>query len=241
MIPKKIHYIWLGGNKKPKIIKKCMKSWKRFCPDYEIIEWTEDNFDFSDCKYAVEAYQNKKWAFVSDYIRYVVLYNEGGVYLDTDVELLKPIDDLLAEHAFMGFETKSMLNPGLICGSEAGDKFIKRMIDSYKKDSFVLYGGGLNFKTICLRTTELLQKDGLILDGSEQTVDGIKLYPTEYFNPMNMDTGKINKTKNTYSIHRYAASWCSKKARLRGKIYQLIAKIFGVKFAEKVRNRIKNK
>lgn len=242
MIPKKIHYCWFGGKPLNKLGKKCLKSWKKYFPDYEIIEWNESNFDFNCCQYVKEAYEAKKWAFVSDYARYKILYEQGGVYFDTDVEVIKSFDSILEKGAFMGCEDSSMtVAPGLGMAVEPGNPFYKEVLEDYEKSSFIKEDGSLNLYTIVTRTTDLLRKHGLTSDEGIQTVEGITIYPARYFCPINMATGKLELTPDTYSIHRYAASWVSSKERLRGKIYFAIVKIFGEKFAKKTRSIVGKK
>ena len=246
MIPKKIHYCWFGGKPLNKLGKKCLKSWKKFFPDYEIIEWNEQNVDLENCcEYVKQAYKEKKWAFVSDYVRFKILYEQGGVYFDTDVEVVKTFDDILEKGAFMGCEnptvSKMAVAPGLGFAVEKGNAIIKRLIDDYEKSSFYKEDGSLNLYTIVDRVTDVLKEYGLQNTKDIQVVEGITIYPNEYFCPINIETGKMEKTKNTRSIHRYSASWESPKARLRGKIYFILVKIFGVKFAEKVRGKLRGK
>ena len=236
---KKIHYCWFGGAPFPEIVIKCMESWKRFCPDYEIIEWNESNFDVHCCKYVEQAYEAKKWAFVSDYCRFFVLYNYGGIYLDTDVELLKSLDGL--PQNFVGFENKSTCNSGLIRGATAGDDICGKMLNSYNNDTFVLEDGKLNLKTVCERETAILAQYGLSLDGTEQFILNTKIFPQEYFCPFNYLTGKTITTKNTYSIHHYSYSWRNSKESFRGKVYKILYKIFGEDFAEKIRKKFGKK
>ena len=204
---KTIHYCWFGGAEKSEIIKKCIASWKKFCPDYEIIEWNESNFNVELCRYAKEAYAAGKWAFVSDYCRFFVLYNYGGIYLDTDVEILKPISDLPV--TFVGFERETEVASGLIRGAEKGDEICREMLNSYEKDAFLLENGEYNVCTVCERETNILKEHGLVLNGEKQVVAGTTVFPTEYFNPKGGDYGKEKITENTYTIHHYAASWKS--------------------------------
>lgn len=240
MIPKKIHYCWFGGKPLNKLGQKCLKSWKKHFPDYEIIEWNESNFDFNCCQYVKEAYEAKKWAFVSDYARYKILYEQGGVYFDTDVEVISSFDDILEKGSFMGSESPMSfsylsVNPGIGMAVEPGLPFYKEILDDYEKSSFYKEDGSLNLYTIVERTTDLLKTHGLEDKNEIQTVADITVYPSEYFCPINMDTGKLQKTKNTRSIHRYAATWVDSKSRIRGKIYFIIIRIFGERFAKKMR------
>ena len=236
MITKKIHYCWFGGKPLNKLAKKCLKSWKKYFPDYEIIEWNESNFDFNCCQYVKEAYEAKKWAFVSDYARYKILYEYGGVYFDTDVEVIKPFDSILKNGSFMGCENPIIdvnvglgcaVASGLGCAAAPGLDFYREVIEDYEKSSFYNEDGALNLYTIVQRTTDLLRKHGLKDSMDIQHVAGINIYPAEYFCPIDMRTGKLTVTKNTYSIHRYAASWESKNNILRGKVHKAIYRIFG--------------
>lgn len=188
MIPKKIHYIWLGGNPLPKIVEKCIKSWKRFCPDYEIIRWDESNLDLNECEYVRDAYNEKKWAFASDYFRFKILQNEGGIYLDVDVLLLKGLDALLDAPCFVGFEKNEYdltINPGLIMGAEKNNKFICDMVERYKIDKFEKIGN--KYETICIKSTNLLvEKYGLKIKDECQDLKDVKVYSAEYFCPMDL-------------------------------------------------------
>lgn len=239
MIPKIIHYCWFGGNPLPKDALKCIESWKKFCPDYKIKQWDESNTDFSDCKYALEAYSQKKWAFVSDYVRFKILYEYGGLYFDTDVELVKPIDYIVSKGPFMGCENNceynKNVNPGLGLGAVSGLSLYREIIDLYKKIHFKNNGKEDGYKTVVEYTTELLRKYGLKDSDEIQCVEGVYIYPKEFFQPMDRDTGIIHIGENTVSIHHYSASWCKKGNRFRGKIYQLLYRIFGKNVAEMAR------
>ncbi len=246
MIPKVIHYCWFGGKPLNKLGKKCLKSWKKYFPDYEIKEWNESNFDLNSCPYIKEAYEAKKWAFVSDYARYKILYEEGGVYFDTDVQVVKSFEGLLEQGAFFGCENPTLergmdVNPGLGCAVEPKHPFYREVLDDYEKSSFYKEDGSLNLYTIVERTTDILKKHGLQDTMEIQRVADITIYPTEYFCPINMDTGKMEKTENTHSIHRYAASWVSGKERFRGKVYHFLCKVFGEKTAKKFRAKLGKK
>lgn len=230
---KTIHYCWFGKNPKSKLILKCIDSWKKYCPDYEIKEWNEDIFDVNCCAYVREAYEAKKWAFVSDYCRFYVLYNYGGIYLDTDVELLRSLESL--ENNFVGFENAYTVNSGLIRGAEKGDHICQLMLQSYATDKFVNSDGTLNLTTVCERETNILCQLGMKKDNKLQVVSGTTIYPSECFQPTDMSTGKVNPTKNTYSIHHYAASWVSKNDRMRGKIAKWFYRMFGSETANKIR------
>ena len=221
MIPKIIHYIWLGKGEKPKIFEKCFASWKKYCPDYEFMLWDESNVDLDFCPYIREAYDAKKFAFVSDVIRFQKLYEYGGIYLDIDVELLKPIDDLLNQKCFMGFESAGIINPGIICGSESKNLDFEQLIKEYSQDHFIK-DGKMNLKTICTRVSNYYKKYGLTKKNKVQVFDNITIYPTEYFCPMSPVTNKKRITSNTYSIHWYFASWFSPWQNLKKRIKKVL-------------------
>lgn len=233
MKTKIIHFCWFGRNKKSRLIKKCIASWKKFCSDYQIIEWNEDNFDVNCCDYVREAYKAKKWAFVSDYCRFQVLSKYGGIYFDTDVEIIKPIDDL--PDSFVGFERENCIASGLIRGALPEDEICKLMLDSYHNDKFLYESGELNLKTVCERETEIFQSFGLKLDGTMQTIKGTTVFPKGYFCGKNVETKKIEITENTYTIHHYAGSWLTRWQKFK----LFIRKIIGNKiylFLHKLKN-----
>lgn len=213
----KIHYCWFGGNPKSEEAIKCIESWKKFCPDFEIIEWNEDNYNVHKNQYIEEAYMKKKYAFVSDYARLDIIYNEGGLYFDVDVELIKEIDDLIKGHAFIGCEkdysgkkeNDILINPGLIIYAEKGNPIIGEIRDSYENDHFVNQDGTQNTYTIVSRTTEILMKRGLSKTKGIQHLENMTIYPKEYFCPKDYYTGEFSLTDNTRSIHHYKASWKS--------------------------------
>lgn len=225
-IPKVIHYCWFGRNPLSPIAKKCIESWKKYCPDYNIIEWNEENFDVNIIKYTQEAYDAKKYAFVSDYARFFILYTYGGIYMDVDVELIKPLDIFLDNKMFAGFEDDKNIAPGLIFASTQGQSLIKEIMDSYNSRCFLNDGGSFNYNTVVEFVTEILRSHGLLANGKSQTVEGMKLYPRDFFCPMNFNTGKINITTNTYSIHHFDGSWQSNTQKFKVKI----KRVFGEKF-----------
>lgn len=236
MIPKILHYCWFGGNPLDKLGKKCLASWKKYFPDCEIIEWNESNFDVNCCTYTRQAYEAGKWAFVSDYARFKILYDQGGVYFDTDVEVIKSFDTIISAGNFMGREThKLWVNPGVGFAVEPRNEIIKEIIDDYEKSEFLKPDGTLDLTTIVERTTRVLKKHGLVDAKDVQTVGDINIYPPEYFCPIDMDTGKLNITDNTYSIHRFAGSWESKTNIFRGKVYRFINRYFGKKTADAIK------
>ncbi len=213
MIDKTINYVWFGNNQMPDEALKCIDSWRQFCPDYKIVKWNESNFDFSECKYAAQAYQAKMWAFVSDYARIKILHDNGGIYMDVDVELVKNLDPLLVNKAFMGFEDGLFVNTGLIAGSEPRHHSLAELIDRYLGYEFVNVDGTLNLTPCVEYQTQLLVEKGLIRVNKTQVVDDIAIYPVDYFSPFNHRTGILEITKNTYSIHNYAGTWAPKTGR----------------------------
>lgn len=237
MIPKKIHYIWLGGKEEPKILQKCKASWKKYCPEYEIIRWDESNLNINCCEYCKNAYEAKKFAFASDVLRFDILSHEGGIYLDIDVELIKPIDDILDHKIICGFENGSYIAPGLILGCEKGNELIKELYDEYKTRSFATTPGMKNQVTICSIFTDKLKARGFKINNTLQEIDGIALFPSEYFCPKNMTDGRIKTTENTYSIHHYASTWVPKCVVFKNKMLQFMKRILGEKLVNKLRRK----
>lgn len=211
MIPKKIHYCWFGRGEKPKLAQKCIASWKKYMPDYEIIEWNEDNFDVNTNPYTKMCYEQKKYAFLTDYLRLLIINKHGGIYFDTDVEAVKSFDDLLTNNAFFGFETDRYVNTGEGFGAESGNPVVQQMIREYES---LLDGKHGTIGCPHLNTDALL-KFGLKQNGSMQTLNGGIVYPSDYFNPYDDPTGILTKTNNTYSIHWYGKSWMDKKTVVR--------------------------
>lgn len=226
MIPKIIHYCWFGRGEKPKLAKKCIASWKKYCPDFKIIEWNEDNFEIEKYPYAKYCYENKKWAFLSDFVRLIVVYEYGGVYFDTDVEVIKPLENLLEYDAFYGFENETNVATGLGFGAVPKHKTVEAMIQKYhelKRDN-----NGKYPLVVCpALNTEALKSMGLELNGKFQKINGAAILPVDYLNPYDDPTGRLNKTKNTVSIHWYSKSWMNKKTILRSKITKPFHRIFG--------------
>lgn len=235
MIPKIIHYIWLGGKELPPIAKKCIASWQKYCPDYEIKRWDESNLDLDKYQFVKDALDAKKYAFASDVLRTDVLYNNGGIYFDIDVELLKPIDEFLSHDCFMGFETSNLLNPGLILGTIAQNQDLQNILEIYKKTTFDI--NNLRNLTVCEIFTQYYEQKGLVRQNKTHQIENTVFYASEYFSPKSLTDGVIRKTKNTVAIHHYCASWVKKSTRITSKIKQFIKRILG----EKLVNRLKNK
>lgn len=227
---KTIHYFWFGGNPKSKLIEKCIASWHKYFPDFEIKEWNEENFDIRQNKYISQAYDAKKYAFVSDFARFKALYDEGGLYFDTNVEVVKSFYNLLENETFAAFETEKYIAPGLVLwAKEAGNEIIGEMLADYEKSAFINPDGTLNQMTVGARFTSILENYGIKPDdGMVQTCGSFTLYPREYFCPLNDLTGVMNKTENTCAIHWFAKSWLDKKIVYRSKITRVVHHFFGV-------------
>jgi len=223
-IPRIIHYCWFGGNHLPPLAVKCINSWKSFNPGYEIKEWNESNFDIDCNNYVKQAYAAKMYAFVSDYARFHILYNNGGIYMDTDVEVLRPLDIFLANKMFTGFERTDKVAPGLILGSEIKTNLMKVFMDGYKVRMFIDKTGNMDLTTVVDYTTEFLQRRGLLLNGIKQEVEGIIIYPTDYFCPKSYETGECITTRNTYTIHHFAGSWKSSADHFKIRLAHLIGR-----------------
>lgn len=227
MIPRVIHYCWFGRGEKPKLAQKCIASWKKFCPDYEIIEWNEDNFDINCCPYVKEAYESKKYAFVTDYVRLFAMYTKGGIYMDTDVEVTRPLDEFLVCKAFSGFESIKSVPTGIMA-SEKGLPIIKELLDYYNGKHFLKNDGSMDTTTNCVSITNIMLEHGLKLDGKLQTIADFTFYPSDYFCPFVNDTGVLNKTKNTAAIHWFNKSWLPQSIRVRSKVTRVFHRLFGV-------------
>lgn len=237
MIPKKIHYCWFGRGQKPELAKKCIESWKKYLPDYEIKEWNEDNFDLSLYPYAKEAYDSRKFAFVTDVVRLYALYTEGGIYMDTDVEVLKPLDSLLNYEAVSGFESSIQIPTGLMASTK-GANSIKELLEDYRGRRFIKNNGDLNLTTNVYYITENLLKYGLVLNNEFQTINGFTFFPSDYLCPKSIKDGKIYLTDNTLTIHHFAGSWHSP---MRNKIRDIILKIGGYRLKRFIRILIPSK
>lgn len=207
VIPKKIHYCWFGRKPLTESAKKCIESWKKYCPDYEIICWNEDNYDVNKHLYTKEAYKHKAYAFVSDYARLEIIYNHGGIYMDTDVEVKRSLDPLLYNKAYCAFSNHvPRINTGLGFGAEKGFPIIKDMIDAYRFEKYEM-DDGVN-KTLCQAyNTKVLAYHGLIQNGRYQVVKGMACYPKDYFDPMSSYFYLAPKEEKAFSIHQSANTW----------------------------------
>lgn len=217
MIPKTIHYCWFGGNPKPKLAEKCIKSWHRLCPDYEILEWNEDNYDLSKAPiYVRQAYEAKKWAFVTDYVRLQVVYENGGIYMDTDVELKKGLDLLLSYTAYFGFENGTSIATGLGFGAVQGCCILKDLMEDYLDIPFIREDGTLDLMPCPQRNLKAFLNRGLKLDDSMQVLEGdILILPSVYLCPIDSVMKIRTYSPDTISIHWFDASWAENRARMR--------------------------
>lgn len=237
-IPKVIHYCWFGGKPMSALQKKCLKSWQKYAPEYELKLWNEENTELRSCDYVREAYEAGKYAFVSDYVRFEILYEQGGIYLDTDVELVRPLRELQQSGCFMACEEPGIVAPGLIIGAPTGDPLMKELLDGYTSKHFLQEDGTTDMTTVVDYATAILQKHGLQDLDEVQVRDGVTIYPPRYFCPRSMTTGKVEITKETFSIHHYAASWETPANRFRGRVYRSMRRFLGEKTAEKIRGLI---
>lgn len=232
-IPQIIHYCWFGRNPLPESAVKCINSWRKYFPDYEIREWNEDNFDVNIIPYTREAYEAKKYAFVSDYARMWILYHHGGLYFDTDVEVIKPMEDIVARGPFMGVEVGAkdeevpFVNPGLGFGAVPGLNLYWDILDYYHHAHFVLEDGTFNMFAIVKITTSVLKSHGMRSSNELQEIVGVWIYPRDYFNPLNDNTGQLVITENTRSIHWYTKTWLKRQNPLRTWIVRRIHRYFG--------------
>lgn len=233
MIPKKIHYCWFGGKPFPEDVKKYIESWKKYCPDYEIIEWNESNFDVNQNQYCKEAYEAKKWAFVSDYARLKVLYDNGGIYMDTDVEVVKPLDDLLKYNWFSGFESEEKIQTGTM-GASWNSTIIKLLLSDYEKRHFLKNDGNFDLTTnVELITKTLKENYDIKLNNKYQLFgDNNVLVPFDYLCAKSFFSGDILKTSNTYTIHHFKGTWKSEVELKKDKIRKILIKIFGENFVK---------
>ena len=227
MIPKTIHYCWFGRNPLPSSARKCIASWKKYLPDYEIKEWNEDNFDVNRIPYTRDAYAAKKYAFVSDYARFWVLYHYGGVYFDTDVEVIRPMNEFIAKGPFMGWEKPGStgvysIAPGLGLAANKEQPLYQEILHGFEHLNFYDENGERNNYSMIPLVTDLLTQKGLKKDGSMQVIDDVILYPSEYLCPMEYFTGKVTITDNTYAIHWYSMTWLPKTAIWKFKLMRLV-------------------
>lgn len=260
LIPKIIHYCWFGGAPKPKSVQRCINSWKKYCPDFVIREWTEKDVDITQNEYTRQAYEAKAWGFVPDYLRLWIIYNHGGIYLDTDVQVVRSLTPLLKYKAFAGFESPYHVAFGLGFGAEAGHPFIWEHMQQYEALRFRNEDGSFNRKASPDYTTALLLSKGLQLGADEvQQVAEMTILPKDYLCPKDWRTGLVTLTPNSFAIHQFDASWFSEEAqnkktnrwkkekrmylldRVRYFPNRLAQKVIGEKNYQNIRNFIKRK
>lgn len=227
MIPKVIHYCWFGGKNLPRSAERCIESWRKFLPDYKIRRWDESNFPIDEIEYTAQAYKDRKYAFVSDYARFKILYEYGGLYFDTDVEIIRNMDDIVAAGPFMGCEgsfregqspMRLAVATGLGLGAEPGMELYSKLIELYKKLEYVRPNGKAAPDTVVTHVTRLLVEEGLENSAEPQRVGGVTVYPVDYFCPISVGTGKLIITQNTRSIHHYDQTWQSPSRRIGRKL-----------------------
>ncbi len=212
-IPKKIHYMWLGRKPVPGELQKCLDSWRRFCPDYEIIEWNEDNYDITENSYMKQAYEAGAYGFVPDYARLDILYHHGGFYLDTDVEIKRSIEELRYQEAFCGVEKWQTVNFGGLSGAVKGNPMIRRFLDARKTIDFIDKDGQINKNTCGFYDTRVALDAGYVVDGTTQNICGMNIYAYDYFQPYDYMSGMLNSTVHTYSVHWFHEGWIDEKMK----------------------------
>lgn len=240
MIPKIIHYCWFGGKPLPKEYKKYIESWRKYMPEYEIKEWNESNYDVNCVPFSSEAYSVGKFAYVSDYARLRILHENGGIYFDTDVEVIKPLDNILSKGGFMGFEKykspmsaqRLNVNLGLGFAVEPHNSLIREIMDFYESHHYIYPDGHIEQIPIVKITTDILKQKGLSSSDTPTTIGGVTIYPWDYFCPIAFLSNKLEITDNTCSIHHYTATWMSWKDKLkmkRGLYMRIIRDFLGIK------------
>jgi len=234
-IPKIIHYCWFGRGEKPQMMRKCLASWEKHLHGYQFIEWNEDNFDIEVNRYVKEAYEARKYAFVSDYARLYALYHHGGIYMDTDVEVIKPLDRFLVHEAFSGFEDETFLQSGTM-GAVKGHAWIKELLDYYESRSFLLPDGSPDTTTNTAVISKICANHGLQLNGKQQVLsNGVIFYPRTFFSPYDYINGGSYLTGDSYTIHHFAQSWLPVHVRLKSQLKRIVSKIVGPKNIARMR------
>lgn len=207
MIPQIIHYCWFGNKPIPALVRKCIRSWRKHCKGYELREWNEQNFDISSAPvYVQQAYEAKKWAFIADYVRLYALVNDGGIYMDTDVEVIRPLDRFLHHQAFCGFEDDVHIGTGIMA-CEKGFGLFEAFLKYYDTASFYREDGSMNLTANVKIMTEICLQHGLQQNNTQQVLQGLTLYPKDVFSPVSHKDGKLHKTKETATIHWFSSSW----------------------------------
>lgn len=233
MIPKVIQYCWFGGKPLPPLAEKCIASWRKYLPDYEIRRWDETNFDVEAHPYTRDAYAAGLYAFVSDYARFKILFENGGVYFDTDVEVIRPMDDVIAAGPFMGFESDGVktpvaVAPGLGLSAQPDMELYGEILRRYDEVSFHNEDGSRNLYSMIPMVTDLLVSKGLKGGVGIENVAGVNVYPQEWFNPFEDSTGRLKTTDNTKTIHWYSKSWMPKESFIMLWAKRMARRLFGV-------------
>jgi len=205
-IPKKIHYCWFGGKELPEKNREWINTWKKYCPDYEIIEWNESNYDYKKNEFMYEAYKAKKWGFVPDYARLDIIYNHGGIYLDTDVEIIRTIDDLLYQDAFAGVDGTNKISLGLGFGAVKNHKMIGELMEMYSNIHF----DRENMIAAPIFEKSFFEQKGYLSNGEYQLIENMTIYPEKVLSGKCIFTGAVLPTDKTFTIHHYDASWKDK-------------------------------
>ncbi|MBQ7542239.1 MAG: glycosyl transferase [Clostridia bacterium] len=236
MIPKRIHYCWFGRGEKPKLVQKCIESWQKHLPDYTIIEWNEDNFDVGQNTFVRQAYAHRNFAFVSDYARAKALYNEGGIYLDTDVEVLGSFDPFLHHAFFAGFEEKDFVGT-CVMGAEKGCALLEDYMAHYDSVAYEQPDGTFYSDTNVVLLTRMLEEKGFVRNNSFQEKDGIAVYPREWFSPYDYINSISYITEDSRAIHHFAQLWLPKRVRMKTMLKRTLARLIGGERIRKLRGR----
>ena len=232
---KLIHYIWFGSKPLPKKVKQCIESWKRYFPGWEIKRWDESNFDVNSNLYIRQAYSAKKWAFVSDYARFKILDDYGGIYFDTDVEVVRDFSPLLDLDAFCGFETETEVNPGLVLYTQKPGQYIIHETCMWYENARFLDENGQRIRiNVCGIFKSILKQYGFQPNNQRQTCAGMTIFPSDYFCPFDDATGILHKTENTYSIHWYDKSWMPWHRIVRNRCTRMLHRWFGKDLRDKL-------
>lgn len=221
MIPKIIHYCWFGGKALPKSAKAYIAGWQALCPDFEFVRWDENRISPGENLFVRQAFEAEKWAFAADYARLKALYQYGGIYLDADVEMLRSPEKYMGSEVFLGFESSSVVSTAVI-GCIPHHPFIERLLHEYDQRSLIAADGSIDLTPNVVHVTKALEEMGLKKTNELQRLDGITVYPSEYFSPKDLNTGKVNLTENTCTIHHFNASWLPLKNRINRKAAQLL-------------------
>lgn len=233
-IPKIIHYCWFGQSPLPEKAQHCIASWKKFCPDYEIMEWNEQKINLlSAPPYVQQAYAAQKWAFVADYVRLHALIKFGGIYMDTDVELIRSFEPLMNQEAFAGFENMRCVAT-CVMACEPEFPLFKEFLVHYSDMQFLKPDGTLNTTTNVSLLTDICLAKGMIQNGQRQTIAGLELYPADYFCPLEFDTGLMKQTENTVAIHWFDGSWWSSEKKYAWKVTSHLRRILPIKMAKRL-------